>query len=320
MNLTLSKSKTHDLTIPDECRGLRLDQALARLLPDMGRRGTRRLLGGCEVLVDGAARVAGFRVSGGERVRISCPDMACGKAAPVEGRFPVIEVAGRNADFAALVKPAGMHCEALSGRSSAASSQNMAGAAGVSFGHTAQEALAVLFPEASAVLLNRLDLPVSGLVLAALHQDAAVSYAAWQDQGAVRKHYLAVVSGKVAEEMEIRLALDTARRRKVRVLSREEPDALRWTQVFPASYRETSNETLVRVEIRKGRRHQIRAHLAAAGHPVKSDPLYGTGPDQGWIRLHHCRVAMPGFAACDVPDWAERVWPARSLLARLVES
>ncbi|PTN37397.1 hypothetical protein C6366_07060 [Desulfonatronum sp. SC1] len=226
-----------------------------------------------------------------------------------------------------------MHCERLSerlpeglqpGLSRRPWSRRVDGA-----GLTLEEALVDLFPGASALLLNRLDQPVSGLVLVALHGQAARDYAAWQDQGRVRKEYLAVVHGRLSGSVVIRGALDTAKRRKVRALSVEEPDALRWTRVTPlvatkaeclkvvealgqsahlggggvskipweTAWERTGEVTPVRVEILKGRRHQIRAHLASIGHPVLFDPLYGSGPDLGWIGLHHREILLPGFRA-----------------------
>lgn len=278
--------------VPDDGHGLRLDQILTRMIPGMGRRGARKIWEHALVLVDGRRQRPGYRVHAGQRVTWERLESAAPDPRPESAQAADSPVVEQNDSYAALIKLAGLHCVAIANRG----------------GTSIEASLPKLFPKLHAVLLNRLDQPVSGLVLAALNQDAADNYAAWQNQGAVRKHYLAVVSGQVTETMEIRFDLDTAKRRKVRVMSQEEPDALRWTRVFPAKYREASDESLVRVEIHKGRRHQIRAHLAAAGHPVKYDPLYGTGPDQGWIYLHHCSIALPDFTATNLPAWPE--WDA----------
>lgn len=326
------QSSAWEIVIAQDCHGLRLDQALARLVPGLGRRGVKRILAKCRVDVEGRLRAAGARVDEGERLRVSAPEPGLtgetGEATAWKAGALTAHVAGRNADFAALVKPAGMHCERLSKRTGAdppgrPAVRSMGGA-----GPTLADILPDLLPEVSAILLNRLDQPVSGLVLGALHERAARDYALWQDQGRVRKEYLALVHGRLDQPMEIRRALDTARRRKVRALSGEEPDALRWTRVTPlvmarddcqkiltvmarsgllaggeggqpadgCVMREPDGEiTAVRVVIHKGRRHQIRAHLACAGYPVLFDPLYGPGPDVGFIGLHHRQVTLPGF-------------------------
>jgi len=289
-----------ELIIPHDCRGLRLDQALVRIMPGLGRRGACDLWTRFVVLVDGRRRAAGFRVQGGQIVTLKTAQgagheaqppsfQASFQAMPTETR---VRVVAQDNHFAALVKPPGMHSEALArGR-----------------GPSLEAALPGLFPKRRAMLLNRLDKPVSGLVLAALDESAARDYAQWQDQGQVLKLYLAVVGGCMREVVEIRASLDTAKRRAVRVLSEVEPDPLRWTRVVFLAYREESDESLVRVEISKGRRHQIRVHLASVGHPVKLDPLYGAGPDLGWIYLHHYGIMLPGFAAVELPGWED--WEA----------
>ena len=62
---------------------------------------------------------------------------------------------------------------------------------------------------------------------------------------------------------------------------------------------------LVGCRIRKGARHQIRAHLAAAGHPLLGDEPYGAEHScaNGAFLLHHGRVSLPDFAASRLPAW-----------------
>jgi 23S rRNA pseudouridine1911/1915/1917 synthase len=383
-----------EFLIPGDCQGLRLDQALVRMIPGLGRRGARDLWTDFSVLVDGQRRAAGFRVQSGQKITLKTAQSATGQAATVnlflrpvhpvlagsklphrprtikplrnenkklrpaptlpynksahappfagkvgagsdsrscqngvnrtqyfrridknksalqeaQAALPAetcVRVVAQNDQFAALVKPAGMHSEALARGETLARGQAVRGR-----GSSIEAALPELFPKRRVVLLNRLDLPVSGLILVALSAPAAKDYALWQDQGQVHKRYLAVVHGRVPGDLEIRAALDTAKRRVVRVLSLDEPDCLRHTRVFPLTYREESDESLVCVEINKGRRHQIRAHLAWAGHPVQLDPLYGRRRTEdggrrteSWIYLHHYRLELPGFAAAAFPDW-----------------
>ena len=279
-----------------DCHGLRLDQTLMLNTSGLVRRGIRRLFEQFLVLVDGRRQVAGFRVRAGQRISLRPLEIECGdvNSRSPEDHLPVV-LAARDESFAALVKPSGMHSEIVAG----------------STGPSVEAVLSDFFPNMPAILLNRLDQSVSGLVLVALGDPAARKYAAWQEQGLVRKQYLAAVRGNLSEEMLIQTVLDTAKRRRVRPMSGIEPNYLRWTRVFPLAYSDEREESLVAVEIMKGRRHQIRAHLAWAGHPVVFDPLYGQGPDLGWIYLHHCRIDLPDFSASALPNWKE--WQVNQL-------
>ncbi len=284
-----------DSAVPADCHGLRLDQALTRMVPGLGRRGARRLWEHYTVLVNGQSRPAGYKVLAGEHIQMI----------PLEGtnrlpnvlptETPQVVIANQNERFAALIKQAGMHSGIIAG----------------STGPSVQAVLPEVFPDLPAVLLNRLDQSVSGLVLVALNDRSVRDYAAWQDQGLVGKRYLAVVSGLLTEEVQIVAALDTAKRRKVHILAKKEADSLRWTRVKPLRCRERVNQSLVVVDISKGRRHQIRAHLASIGHPIIHDPLYGEGPDLGWIFLHHGSICLPGFSAVSTPCWDE--WEVESV-------
>jgi 23S rRNA pseudouridine1911/1915/1917 synthase len=128
-----------------------------------------------------------------------------------------------------------------------------------------------------------------------------------QDAGETAKTYLALVHGRMETETCVRWALNSAKRKKVRTLAHIDPDPLRWTTVRPLACSEQHQVSLVQAEISKGRRHQIRAHAAAMGHPVVGDTLYGSD-FQGQMYLHHWQIRFPGFEARAVPDWGARVW------------
>jgi hypothetical protein len=71
--------------------------------------------------------------------------------------------------------------------------------------------------------------------------------------------------------------------------------------------------SLVLCRIRLGARHQIRAHLAAAGHPLFGDGLYGDRAAPCPL-LHHIRLDMPDFSASCPPPWIARLPEALTVL------
>ncbi|MGZ8441765.1 MAG: pseudouridine synthase, partial [Candidatus Deferrimicrobiaceae bacterium] len=99
--------------------------------------------------------------------------------------------------------------------------------------------------------------------------------------GEIVKRYLCIVEGDVAESFPIHCAIDSSAGGTVRVRKGVvDPDPSRWTRVEPLR---TAGEgrTLVRATISRGKRHQIRAHLAAVGHPIVGDRRYAAVPPEG---------------------------------------
>lgn len=156
-------------------------------------------------------------------------------------------------------------------------------------------------------LVHRLDVSTSGLVLVALdagmHRDLVAAFG----RRAVSKLYLALVWGRPrprAGRWEVALSPDRADRRRMRADPAGRPATTDWWTVGAAAH-----VALVALWPRTGRTHQLRVHLAAAGHPVVGDDLYG-GPrhrgvrdralaaalDPGRSLLHAWRLEAPALA------------------------
>lgn len=136
-------------------------------------------------------------------------------------------------------------------------------------------------------LFNRLDRPVSGLVLLTKSTKAQESLMSQQTQGTLKKIYLAVVERKDVPEQGILkdFLLKDGRRKKTHVIGQEEgqPAVLEYRVLLTLDRYLT-----LEVMLRSGQFHQIRAQLAHAGMPVKADVKYGArrgNPDRS-IGLH----------------------------------
>jgi 23S rRNA pseudouridine1911/1915/1917 synthase len=140
-------------------------------------------------------------------------------------------------------------------------------------------------------LAHRLDAPTSGLVLAGA-DEASFSYLRRLFQGGeIEKIYLALVEGLLTEEITIDLCLGARYRHSRKVTVAKGKHNLHWTrkaitQVYPLAVGHRA--TLCRVRILTGVRHQIRAHLAHTGHPIRGDTRYGAKEPlaEGRIMLH----------------------------------
>lgn len=126
---------------------------------------------------------------------------------------------------------------------------------------------------------HRLDRETSGLVLFAKSRAVRAELSRLFEDRALRKLYLALVEGCPARDrgvIEGALGADVSSRveMKVSVLPDGRPATTHWRVV-----RTMGRFSLLELEPKSGRQHQLRAHLAALGHPIVGDKLYGGGDD-----------------------------------------
>ncbi|HET9299727.1 MAG TPA: RluA family pseudouridine synthase [Candidatus Polarisedimenticolaceae bacterium] len=132
-------------------------------------------------------------------------------------------------------------------------------------------------------LVHRLDRETTGVLLIAATPGAARSLALAFERGKVDKQYLALVAGEVeGEEGEIDLPIGDRAGRKVFVRREAGSGALARTRWRVE--RRLPGRTLLRLFPETGRRHQLRVHLAAIGHPILGDILYGR-PDRDYLDM-----------------------------------
>jgi len=133
--------------------------------------------------------------------------------------------------------------------------------------HCALLRQATLFfkPRRPVYMVHRLDREADGLMLLAHHADAAGQLSHLFENREICKQYRVAVLGQLKSKGangDIRESLDGK-------------EALTHFKVLDVDSRK--NQTTILVTLKTGRRHQIRRHFEAIGHPVMGDPLYGTG-------------------------------------------
>jgi RluA family pseudouridine synthase len=133
-------------------------------------------------------------------------------------------------------------------------------------------------------LVHRLDRETSGVLLVAEHAPAASHLSRSFREGRVRKEYLALVAGRLREpegtiDLPIGKAAGSAVFVKLGVTETGKPARTRY-RVEACE----GDRTLLRLFPGSGRRHQLRVHLAAIGHPILGDILYGR-PERDYLDL-----------------------------------
>lgn len=262
-------AETLAFTVDAEGAGARLDAFLAARVAHASRSRLKELIDAGEVLVAGQPAKPSHRLSVGEQIELEPP------APPVSGFAPEdipLDIVHEDESIVVVNKPAGLV---------------MHPAAGAPAG-TLANALAFHFhqlPERGGAerpgIVHRLDRDTSGLVVVAKTEAAHESLAAQFLAREVVKYYVALVHGATKEErgrVEEPIGRDPRNRTRMAVVrgGRGGRAALSIWRVRQAYQR----FTLVDVEIKTGRTHQIRVHLAWLKHPVVGDHAYNSGRDK----------------------------------------
>ncbi|MDH4233659.1 MAG: RluA family pseudouridine synthase [Gallionella sp.] len=131
-----------------------------------------------------------------------------------------------------------------------------------------------IFPD--ALIVHRLDMATSGLMIFARSAEMQRRLSQMFCRREVRKHYVAVVAGRLepsSGEVGLPLAADWPNRPKQKIDSSLGKNSL--TRYRSLEHEVETNTSRVELEPVTGRTHQLRVHMAAIGHPILGDELYG---------------------------------------------
>ena len=263
-----------------EIEGLRVDQALAKLMPWRSRASLQRLIREGHVRVEAPEGAdpsrscdparASMRVRREDVVAVRLPERP--RSAALE-ELPVTELSILYEDdlLVSIDKPAGLTVHPV-GRRLDGTLINLL-----------HERYRSDNPKHDVVprLCHRLDRETSGQILVAKDELAHAEVRRQFERLEVRKSYLALVEGVVADDsgwIDLRLGPDSRSPIRLKIAPRK--DGLEALTEWRVQER-GRDVTLLECFPKTGRQHQIRVHLAAIGHPVIGDKLYG--PDENFF-------------------------------------
>jgi len=267
----LSKDAGAPLTVGEDSAGQRIDNFLLRVLKGVPKSHVYRILRSGEVRLNRGRVGPHARLATGDVVRIPPLRLAKGAAKPPAAIAPAFRPGVLYEDDALIVvdKPAGLAVH---------------GGSGIAIGLIEQ--LRAARPEARFLeLVHRLDRDTSGVLLVAKKRAALVDLHAQLRTGTMDKRYLLLVRGPWRDAMrkvDIPLHKFVTREGERRV--RISADGQRAVTIFrrlEAWPRHTPPVALLEAELKTGRTHQIRVHLAHIGHALAGDDKYG---DFAWNR------------------------------------
>ena len=266
MDAKLDQNSPLTFSVTDDEAGERLDSFLAARIQDWSRARLQRLIEESDVLVNGRSVKSSYKTHPHDEIEIELTSLPSASFAAEE--IP-LEIVHEDDDLIVVNKPAGMVVHPAAGSASG----------------TLANALAFHFRELSTTagpvrpgIVHRLDKGTSGLLVVAknevAHEDLADQFRARE----VFKSYVALVHGRVEGkrgQIDQPLARDPRNRTRMAVVAGGRP-ALSLYLVRESFDRFTRLD----VELKTGRTHQIRVHLAWIKHPVVGDAVYGGGRDK----------------------------------------
>jgi 23S rRNA pseudouridine1911/1915/1917 synthase len=249
------------LVVPPAQAGQRLDRVLASLT-GFTRSHIKSLIEQQRVRVAGVGKKAGYLVRAHEQIDIWPGEAASTVAFPQE--IP-LEILYEDDYLAAINKPPGMVVHPAPGQWSGTVVNALL------FHWCRQETSASLRPG----IVHRLDKDTSGVLLVAKDDTTLERLSLQFKERRVQKEYIAVVCGRFATpsgEITLPIGRHPLDRKKMSVWTKHGRPAVSRYRVVA----EGQGVSLVRLYPETGRTHQLRVHLAAIGHPIVGDPVYGS--------------------------------------------
>ncbi|MEY8316643.1 RluA family pseudouridine synthase [Oscillospiraceae bacterium 50-58] len=293
------------LTLTADREGERADALLARLVPDLTRSAAQKLLERGAVTLNGGPARKNDRPAPGDMLEVVLPDPE-----PIDVRPQNIplDVVYEDGDVIVVNKPVGLVVHPAPGHPDGTLANALLYHCGTS--------LSGINGELRPGIVHRIDRDTSGLIIAAKNDRAHLALAAQLQDHSLARTYEAVAVGNLREDsgtVDAPIGRHPVDRKKMAIDRKNGREAVtHWTVL--ARY---PGYTHVECRLETGRTHQIRVHMAAVGHPLLGDTVYGAkkpvpGLAGQCLHARRLRFVHPSTGEeleleCPLPDWFQEV-------------
>lgn len=264
--------------------GQRIDRLIADTFPELTRSFVQKIIELQGVRVDGKPVGKSFVPAEGSVVSVTAAEP---QVAEVKAENIPLDIRYEDADLLVVNKPKGMVVHPAAG--------NREGTLVNALMNHCGSSLSGINGVIRPGIVHRIDKYTSGLLLVAKNDFAHRSLAAQLKNHSIRREYRAVVCGCVKLDegrIEAPIGRNPKDRKKMCVTQKNSRHAVTNYTVLSRS----ESYSYLRLVLETGRTHQIRVHMAALGHPVAGDTVYGNKKPPAGLNGQCLHAAILGFS------------------------
>ncbi|MDY4582070.1 MAG: RluA family pseudouridine synthase [Candidatus Faecousia sp.] len=288
-----------------DTQGERLDAFLARQGENLSRSAAQKLIEEGRVTRNGAPAKKNDRLTPGDRVEYTLPEVHPVDIAPTE---MALDIVYEDEDLLVINKPKGLVVHPAAGHADDTLVNGLLYALG--------DSLSGINGELRPGIVHRIDKDTSGLLAVAKNDFAHAMLASQLKDHTMARTYEAVVCGVLKEDhgtVDAPIGRHPTDRKKMCVTQRNSKPAVTHWEVI----RRYRGYTHIRCRLETGRTHQIRVHMAYIGHPILGDTVYGHKKPElgqssqclhaGALCFRHPRDGRPVMVFAQLPDYFRQV-------------
>lgn len=290
-----------------EQENARIDRCLAELLGELSRSYIQKLLKEGQVLVNGQAVKASYRVCLGDLISLDIPEAVEPK---IQAEDMALDILYEDQDVILVNKPKGMVVHPAAGHYSGTLVNGL-------MAHC-RDQLSGINGVMRPGIVHRIDRDTTGVLIACKNDFAHSKVAAQLKEHSITRRYLAVVHGVIKEEegtVDAPIGRHPTERKKMSINEKNGRSAVTHYQVL----RRFGHYTYLECRLETGRTHQIRVHMASIGHPLLGDEVYGPHKCPFSLQGQTLHAAVFGFIHPRTGEYLEFTAPLPEYFEKLLK-
>ena len=294
--------------VSDGQSGIRIDRYLSEKNEELSRSYIQKLLKEQEIMVNGSAVKANYKVQEGDEISVMVPDMKEPDILPED--IP-LNILYEDDDVLIVNKPKGMVVHPSAGHTSGTlvnaimfhCKDNLSGINGV------------LRPG----IVHRIDKDTTGALLICKNDNAHRNLAEQLKEHSITRKYEAIVYNNFTQEegtVDAPIGRSPVDRKKMAVEPKNGKRAVTHYKVLSHLNHQVNH---IECQLETGRTHQIRVHMTSIGHPLLGDEVYGSGKNPYHLQGQTLHAMILGFVHPSTGEYMEFTAPLPEYFVKLLE-